>query len=553
LQTPDVVIQTTLETAQDAAHAGAYLKLDYSVSEGARNRCTLKVQLGDVYGLSADPTVDRAPPLSSGNEAWFLFGYGDLSLPTLAPGAYAALSTLGRVAAVLSHADGTATWALAGSPLSAEELSEEVTLSLEYFPQEDGRTRAVASAGSVQVSSVAETSFRAKHVVMVGADVRSRPRIPYAGLFGEAARTSFSATLRRVEWTDTSLHPELRAIPSLVTEILGYQDRLIAGIDYVVAWDDERRWSELRLLEAPTTDMWAEWAAFDSRLLEKLFGEFIDVPTVATGPDTLEFKNKLVALFYGLLAGPQVGPLTAAVSALAGVPVAIESGQVITVDTSDVDPCIVVRGFATDRRYRYPAGLKPLVSVGDQVEKFDILVEHPVLLDWTNGSEFIDALRLNTSDRKLFLEAQKYSSVQINIPYGSLGVSREDEGDLRNLPNQIRDYLEKALPLWCGALQVFLTLVKRVEDRFVMIDSQSWEGVLSVLTPLTNARDPRYNDSRGFLYDGTLLYNEAEYEVLKDRLSVEAENTSGAPVTVHILGTDVTIPAGGTVTVDEPV
>ena len=151
------------------------------------------------------------------------------------------------------------------------------------------------------------------------------------------------------------------------------------------------------------------------------------------------------------------------------------------------------------------------------------------------------------------MEAQKFSAVQIDIPYGSLGVSREDEDNLYNLPSQIHDYLDKALPLWCGALQVFLTLVKRVEDRFAMIDSQDWEGVLSVLTPLTNARDPRYNDSRGFLYDGSLLYNEAEYEVLKDRLSITA-TTSGAPVTVHILGTDVMVPTSPpTVNIAEPV
>lgn len=553
LQTPDQVVQATVETAQDAAHVGAYLSLDHSVSEQARNRASVSIRLADIYRTTDNPAQELAPALSAGNEGWFLFGYGNLSLPVLAPGAYAAVSTLGRVAAVLSHSDGTATWAVSGDQVPLSSLNEEVAVSLEYFPQEDGTIRATARVGDVQVSSTAEASFRATQVVMLGADTRSQPRAPYTGLFSEAARTSFSVAMREVTWTDTSLHPELRAIPSLVTSVLGYQDRLVAGIDYVVAWDDEAKWSELRMLDTPTTDVWAEWAAFDSRLLEKLFGEFIGVPSVATGPDSLETKNKLVALLYGLLAGPQVGPLTAAISALAGVPVAMEAGPVITVDTSDVDPCIVVRGFATDRRYKYPAGLKPLVSVGDFVEKFDLLVEHPTVLDWTKGKEFVDALRLNTSSRKLFMEAQKFSAVQINIPYGSLGVSREDEGSPYNLPNQIHDYLDKALPLWCGALQVFLTLVKRVEDRFDMLDSQDWEGVLSVLTPLTNARDPRYNDSRGFLYDGSLLYNEAEYEVLKDRLSITA-TTSGAPITVHILGTDVTVPPlPASVTIDEPV
>jgi len=547
LRAPAQAQDTTLRLTPGNTHSGAYIELDGEVSSGAAVGAVLTLQLRGDYTTESPLDGPAAP---AGEEQWFLLGYGDLSKERLAPGAYAALSTQRRLAAIVVRNDGSSRWAIC-SDLAPEDLfSSGIRLSVRSLAV-DGGVRVYASAygeggdgGEARVSLYEHTSFVAKHLVMTSVDTRVPVDSPNEGEV-VPSRQPFTATLGVVQYVDPTVHPGTRSIPVLQTRVSGAAERYLQSVDYDVVWDDIAGRAEIRWhRDFPAATLWAPVVALDGQLIEKIWGPATSSSAVS-GADTERLRNLLSAVMYGLMGGPHPRPLSAAVGALSGAPMCVEDGVVVAVETDPDDPVIVVRGFDQDRRYYYPEGLRRTVNVGEAVTKLQMLCEVPVLRDWTSGEQLTSRLRLGHPFNALIRsEVEKFSALHIEIPAGAEGVSAEFEGSLSSLPSRLTEYLGDALSIWMGSFRLFLLLVQRLSDQVSLQDAGDFEGLLAIRTPLTNPRDPRYNDSAGYVYDGDLVYNEGERDILRGRLEVVAENTGGAPILVHIFGTDYTINPG---------
>jgi len=235
------------------------------------------------------------------------------------------------------------------------------------------------------------------------------------------------------------------------------------------------------------------------------------------------------------------------VGALTGVPIALEGGTVVSL-VRGTDPAVVIRSYDRDRTYHYPASAKLRVRRGSVVRKLDPLCELPKIRDWTSGRMFTSLLRMGRADAFIGFEIEKYSALHIEIPAGSPGTR---PGDPASILDQLDEYY-RALALWVGNFRLFVTLLFSLQDSLEITDEITAHGLLHLRSALTLGEDPRYNDERGYVYDGSFVYDSALLEILPDHLTVDATNTSGAPITVHIFGADYAIPAGGTVTVTEP-
>jgi len=556
LRAPQSANETTLRLTPGNTHTGAYVDLTGTASSQAFLFATLLLQLRGDFPTGST-ALDGPPPVAA-EEGWFLYGYGDLDEERLAPGAYAALSTTRRLAAVVVRPDGTSRWAICNESVDATLFEEGVRLGVKSRPVSGGvevtaRVETSDPDTEYNVSLVDDVAFTVDHVVLTTVDSRIEVDSPNSGEVIDA-RVPFTATMGVMQWADPTVHASTRSIPTLQPKVSNSIIRYQQSVDYDVAWDDIAGYAELRIFNGPPEkDLWASAVAFDGGLIEKVWGT---MSGVVSGPDTPQLLNLLAAIEYGLHGGPHPRPLSAAVGALSGAPMAVEDGVVIEVDTGPDTPVIVVRGFDEDRRYYYPTTLKRTVSVGDEVTKLQMLCEVPTIRDWTSGEELTSRLRLGHSVHALIRsEIEKFSAIHIEIPAGAVGVSSEFEGRLDSLPARLTKYLGDALALWLGSFRLFLALIHSIEDRVPLDDVADFDGEVAIRTPLTNARDPRYNEGAGYVYDGTLAYNEGDRDTLRDRLEVLAENTVGPPVVIHIFGADYPLAAspgpGHTVTVPE--
>lgn len=528
--------ETYLELTQGGKHVGAWVALGGPHTERATVRMELRCRFAAPSLQNTITALDTStlglPSLAS--EVWFFVGYGDLSKDRLAPGIYAAVSTRGRVATAHRVAGGPVNWEISANTVSAVANGEQVFIRLYYAGLTDAEPGSLLvevesvsdSADIAQVSTEVDTSFRATQVVLTCPDTRVAPEDDFLGIYDSGAGKQLAVVLDELAYLDVSVHPKTRRIPLLQPRISDDSDILIQDIDFEVAWvfSDLEKSAAIHFREQPEPVLWAEITGLDDRRLEKTFGRLISDGVVAKGPDTEKFKNRLFGLLYGLTAGPHPGPLAAAIGSLGGVPIALRPGVVVSTVGPSGDPAITIREFDTERVYPYPGILRPKVAVGDTVEQLQVLVEGPVVQDWTSGRGFVSSVVDPTREGFLSHEVEKYSAFLVDLPYGMDGAFEEDEGPA-SLPNQIREYLYKAQAVWVGTFRIFLRLVARLEDFITLSDYHRYEGLFTIRDALTLALDPRYNDGRGFYYDQPdLIYNSAELEVLRDRLVVRAFN-----------------------------
>lgn len=550
---------TYLEVTHGARHEGLAVPLRGPHSQRATTRAEFRFNFSSLASPEATflrVEEDLGPP-ADGPEAWILFGYGDLNRERLAAGVYAAVSTAGRLAAVHRTESGSMSWTNAAGAVDAVSEGQDVVLSMWYAgATEDDPGRLTVQLETTDGASVIQTQvdvdsrFLARQMVIVAADTRPPIEAPNTAILEDGRGRTVALLLDELTYLDVALDQRVRHIPALQPRITDDSDLLLHELDFRIEVSETRarERSTLLFVDQPAAVLWAEWVSLDNRLLEKIYGQFVGTTLSNKGPDTEKFKNKLVGLLYGLVAGPYPGPLRVALAAMAGVPVALESGRVLSTVGPNGEHAITIRGFDGDRSYAYPPELRPTVAVGDEVRKLEILTEHPTILDWKDGGQSF-ASRISIEN-----EVQKFSSVLVEIPAGSDGTARADSDRPDNFVNQAREYLDLVLPLWVGVFRLFFVLIFRVEEEFDLTDALSFDAELTLHDALTNALDARYNDVRQFRYDESgLIYDEAYVNVLKDQLEVEATNTGGAPLAVSIFGDPYVIGVGATITVEEDV
>lgn len=551
----DTVNRTYLEMTQGGRHRGAYIELGGPHIEAATVRAELRLAFRDPVPRAVPLDVEALPVLSSSTEIWLLAGYGDLSKERQAPGVYLALSTQGRVGIMSRKVDGEQEWTIAADTIASVRSGGELVLQLWYEGQTATQpgyatARVSAKGEEVVVSAEVEGPFKAKHFALLTPDTRVPVAADVVTLLSSGSGRSFSVLLDTLTYLDVSCDARTRYIPTLQPRVSDEEGVLVQGIEYDIYAVDTNleKWAAIHFVEQPESILWADSVGLDARLLEKTFGKLLGTTLTSKSPDSEKFKNRIFGMLYGLLAGPHTTPLAVALSAIGGVPVAMRPGTVIAVEGPRGEPAIVVQEYDHERVYPYPPLLRPTVSLGDVVLPFQLLTEGVEVFDWTSGGrQFLQALQ----DQGIIShEVEKFSAFLVEVPYGVDGGFSEDAGDY-SFPSKTREFLQRIQAIWVGVFRTFFRMVARLSDVALVGDSVSWEGLLTLRDSVTNARDPRYNDGRGFLYDASgLVYNEADVEILRERLLVQAYNNPGfsvGAVLATLFDATVNIPLGSTV------
>ena len=524
--------QTYMELTQGGRNTGAWVALGGPHIEQATVRSELRVSFRSFTPGSVPQEPSELPNLSGSTESWFLSGYGNLSKDRMSSGVYAAVSTLGRVAVMSRRDGGSMDWTITTETVDAIREGTQVDIRLWYEGARAGQpgfaTVEVTSVDdpedSAVVSAEVEGTFKAQHFVLSAPDTRVPVSSETVRLLSEGQGRSFGVLLHSLTYLDVSVDRRTRNVPILQPRVSDLEGVIVQDLDFFVHSVDTslEKWAALHFIEQPEAILWADSVGLDNRILEKTFGPLIQTRYSSKGPDSEKFKNRLFGLLYGLLAGPHPDVLAVALSSLGGIPVAMRPGEVIAIEGPRGEPAIVVRETDHERVYGYPPLLRPVVSVGDTVQPFDILVEGVRVQDWYDGGRTF-AERL-VSEGIISNEVEKYVGLLVEIPYGADGGFAEDSGPA-SLPNQVLNYLRRAQAIWGGIFRTFFRMIARIGDDLLLDDDLSFDGLLTLRDALTRARDPRYNDGRGFLYDASgLVYNEADVEILKDRLIVRAFN-----------------------------
>ena len=482
---------------QGTAWDAIWVPLRGSVTQEATLRADIELSRTTVDGL-----------------AWTLFGYGDHTRTRVSAGVYAGLSSEGEVALLVKDSSGDSRWVHAATSIDPSVERVQVSLWYERAWHRPGwltvRVRELEGEfRTVFVATEVEETWAAQTLGVSSVDIASTPQgVPVVP--GIIPRTT--VVLQEMAWLDPSVDPTVVRVPWLQPEAGSDNGLLREQIEYDLVPVGTRAF--LSFKTQPPEMLWAEYVGLDIRLMEKLFGVFIPEEMLASGPDSFAFRNQLVGLLYALLQGPRLSALSVAVSAATGVPIALQPGEVVRISHDGTQPYIVVRTEDRDMDYPYAPALQPAVAVGQLVERMQPLTETATVLDWKTSPSAMGGGLLH--------EAQKYSSIRVEIPAGT---SQQFE-DRPDLPDAIRSFLRQALPLWASATSVFLTLVKRLSDPVVLGDAKTLEGELVFRSALTNGSHPRYNEGVGHVYDGDpgIVYDEWMENVLSDQLVFIVQN-----------------------------
>ena len=302
-------------------------------------------------------------------------------------------------------------------------------------------------------------------------------------------------------FVDPSVDGRIRQVPLLQPQVSNDQEFLRAGLEFDLARDSNGGWAYLRFEDQPARRLWAEAAALDGQLLSKLFGPLTGIADLLEQSDGLKLKTQIIGALYGLISGPHLGPLAAAIGGLLGAPIAIRPGVVIDTTSMGGQPAIVVQEVDRERVYPYPAGLERTVEVGDVIEKFTPLVTLPFVHDWiTAPVRLADAVEH---------EIQKYSRVLTDVQVEYLmaefnALPRPLTATIIRLfshrfSERIRRYLVNAMGVWCGLTDVLINILVRTSEELGMSDRMVFSGrrdhYLATITalPAAPAGTPEYD------------------------------------------------------------
>lgn len=479
----------------------------------------------DIDGLSTTGAQEAALdlPANALGQGWVWFGmWGDTD------GVLAAMHPDGRVALGVPAAVGFR-WSLC-----AQAIDWTV-----------GHTLKVAGAPLGQ--RVRVTLELDGEVISVETADRHIPRLKWSGILAPVADWATAGFFGRIlavdmvangfSWTDTRIPAEVGACPTLRRNPAS-EDQITLDA-FTLAGEGPARRIDLAY-QGLHVYTWAPDLGLHADLLQQCFAPLVGVPAVTEGvSDTEESRNLLVGLLYGLTAGPTPHALSVALSAMAGAPLCLESGQVVSTVDPVGGPALVVQSFATGRRrvYRYAAHLTPRFNVGDLVEKLDVLTDGAEIEDWVSA-KVGGSLRASDTWRDL----EKFTQVYVRVPVLTPGTRADDPP--RTFKDRARAYLAKALPLWMGAFRFLLELVGTLRERQLLSDHTRFELTYLVRDALTNGQDLRYNG--GVHYDDGSLYDAHLDTVLVDRVAISLTNEGLSALSVTLLGDELVLASGDT-------
>jgi len=461
-----------------------------------------------------------------GEEEWVLLGLGTTEVNEGNKGLFIGISTTGRLAVAQTNASNSLIWVISSDTLPVSSLYSGITVSAWYTGitgSDPGYITAIATTSENIVASIGSAVtrlFTYDAVVITFPNTRTtHERI----VFSRNAST-LSVILGKMEFMDLSINTKTREIPSLQPNISNTDGKLFQDIDYYIDFTNDT--ASLCFQLQPPTLLWANYEGYDNRMLESIFGQLVGNVAAARGPDSWELKNRLFALIYGQVAGPHIGPLSTALSSIAGVPVCVEDGRVIALAGPTGKSAITVKGIRSSKVYTFNKNTEPTVKVGDFVRKFDTLGIPVVIKDWYKSTE----------DSGI----TGYGTLEIEFPYNG-------EGDPLQIIADSKEYLRLTLPMWVSVNNVITKLVTRADDSIDLSDALNLHITGTMRDTLTDGLDPRYNDGREFEYSNSNInYDEADQYILKERLIVSLNNTSALILPVTVFEVDIDIPANST-------
>jgi hypothetical protein len=502
---------------------------------------------------------------SSPTELWMVYGYATLGDMRTCP-AGIAVSTAGSVGTW----DG-ATLTTVGTVDPTQELTLSMWLDAANHGYGSGRAVVQVTDGTSTVRAPVDVTTTG--LLVDGVYLMAPTTSLVASGFPGGALEIVKAKVDQISFIDAAIPTDIKEIPVIRTEPRVAADSLIASVDYIVVkYDDDI--SYIQWFVQPPEKVWAESMDLYSTQLIDSFGQSVGVPTLLSQlQDDPYVLNRITALLYGLVTGPTTEALRVGLSGACGCPVAVEEGTVVRMHDSIGRPAIVVRQVRGIRTYYYSPGLRPTVTPGQVVSRWQALCTGPRVRDWVTATKADIVDKLIASGVP---EMGKFSSLFVDIPAGSETLLTSDP----SIVDEITRYLERALPVWMGTLRVFITTLLDFTEDLSPTDEVFFRGrffdaahltytyadvgtygatVYTHRDTFTDAIDARYGDPRGFAYDGSLDYGEADEQIFKDQLhfTLAVDPLGPGPLVdtvTTVFGDPYTIPGGGTpVTVSEDV
>ena len=343
-----------------------------------------------------------------------------------------------------------------------------------------------------------------------------------------------SIIISGVSLKQSSIPASVQYLPSLQPSLLQRESILWDQLDYWVSRRDGGAVLQFRDEDSVPDYAWAEYVGEESFTFRDDWGRMLDVPyPLVNRPNSETFRNLLIGLFYGLLHGPHVTPIYAAISAMAGVPICMGDGVVTALHDRQGTPAIVVKEKGRSRVYYYADYISVTLKPGDEVKYLQLLGDSGTVFTWGDGNPMLNIVKTTLGS-----EAEKFKYLLIQYPVELIDrfESREE------LESITVSYLKNALPLWVGiANATFLYLIQlrdhlRMEDELLLpeevvnlFDSTNQEQepfIYASSSPNWYGRPPERYYSEMFSDDELA---DTQKLMLRDTLEIESEELPFSP------------------------
>jgi hypothetical protein len=192
--------------------------------------------------------------------------------------------------------------------------------------------------------------------------------------------------------------------------------------------------------------VWIYAGQFDIELMWERWG-FVVAEQLQSSENYKSFVN---ALWDGYVFGPSSEAFSAAASAMLGIPIVLETTEVIEDIVADTSRLLIT----TDKHaYTFSANANPIVSIGDTVRGGEQLVDALRIMDLSSGErDYSSVPALTFGDDFLsggYFSTLTFENKQVSVEY--LGVDEDDKAvvvfEITGFPGDIEAFWEKAQTL----------------------------------------------------------------------------------------------------------
>lgn len=328
--------------------------------------------------------------------------------------------------------------------------------------------------------------------------------------------------------------PEFRYVYALpyerVARIPSFQDKIRdESVEYTLQentdYEVDRDEGVIAFKEQPLESLWAKRTLIDDEAPWNNFGFLMDIYE----KNSRAYLRIVQGLWYAFWTGPRPENLRRALYLLFGLPVALEDATVTAVSSTEIQ---TTSDDGIDRVFLVPAGLSPIVTVGQRVTRFQPLVDGISVFDKINFPGFIkDEIGRAGIQRFLLDEATRgpgdtdetkaLKTLEEHTFLPQITVNAFISPDI-NLGN-VRSFLEAIKPL--NKTFLFQVIVGTFEDALPVEDAYTMALELDV-TPNLDSNQTTFlaqtdlmnyetidDESMDLDSDGALLLEAVEVEV----------------------------------------